>query len=258
MYFDSHAHYDFEPFDGDRDKILKEILPAAGVSRVLNIGTNMGSCAASVALAQQYEYIYASVGVHPHNAIKINDTDINKLADMTLEPKVVAIGEIGLDYHYNFSPPDVQLKRFKQQLELAIDLQMPVIIHCREAHDDMLEILTSYRAGELTGGVLHCFSGDVAIAQKYLNLGWHLGIGGVVTYKNAQSLRDVVAAAPHDRILIETDCPYLTPEPNRGKRNDSTHLTAIANKIAEIWNINHDEVADITTKNTTRLFGVSL
>jgi len=256
MYFDSHAHYDFKPFDEDRDKLLGEFLPKTGVDLILNVGTSMNSCQSSIELAKKYDYIYASVGIHPHNAKDIVDDDIGKLADMTLEPKVVAIGEIGLDYHYDFSPRDVQRKRFEEQLQLALDLQLPVIVHCREAHDDVLAILKNSHAGELVGGVLHCFSGNATIAQKYFNLGWHVGVGGVVTYKNAGSLREVVAMTPKERLLIETDCPYLSPEPCRGGRNDSSYLKHIAQKIADIWNLPHDEVARISLDNAKNLFRI--
>jgi len=257
MYFDSHAHYDFKPFDEDRDKLLGQVLPAAGVELILNVGTNMKSCRDSINLAKKYDYIYASVGIHPHNVKDMDKDGIQQLADMTLEPKVVAIGEIGLDYHYDFSPRDIQRKRFEEQLQLALDLQLPVIVHCREAHDDVLSILKNSGAGEKVGGVLHCFSGDAALAQKYFNLGWHIGIGGVVTYKNAGSLRDVAAMTPQERLLIETDCPYLSPEPCRGGRNDSSYLKHIVEKIAGIWGISHDKAAEISTNNAKRLFNIN-
>jgi len=194
------------------------------------------------------------VGVHPHYARQITKGDIQRLADMTLDPRVVAVGEIGLDYHYDHSPRDVQRDRFKEQLQMALELQLPLIIHCRDAEEDMMEILTKSRAGELVGGVLHCFAGDVAAAQKYIGMGWHIGVGGVVTYKNAQKLRDVVAATPHDRLLVETDCPYLSPEPHRGQRNDSQNLRHIVNQIAQIWDLSHEESAKITTENAKNLF----
>jgi len=254
MYFDTHAHYDFEQFDKDRDELLGQLLPAAGVSQILNVGTTVAGSAASIALANKYDYIHATVGVHPHYASKIKDGDIQRLADMTLDPKVLAIGEIGLDYHYDYSPRDVQQARFKEQLQLALKLQLPLIIHCREAEEDMYEILKKSRAGELVGGVLHCFAGNVVSAQKFLNLGWHIGIGGVVTYKNAHSLREVVAVTPHDRLLIETDCPYLTSEPYRRQRNDSSNLKHNVEKIAQIRDIAHSDAAQMSTQNAKKLF----
>jgi TatD DNase family protein len=256
MYFETHCHYDFKQYNSDRREILA-LLPGAGVEYMLNIGTTLAGSLASVKLAQEYDYIYATVGFHPHYSKEFKDGDIEKLADMTLEPKVVGIGEIGLDFHYDFSPRDVQRRRFKEQLRLALDLQLPLVIHSREAEAETLEILTASRAGELVGGIMHCFSSGPAIAQKYLNMGWHIGVGGVVTYKNAAALREVVAITPHNRLVIETDCPYLSPDPKRGQRNDSRYLYYIAEKIAEIWGISHDEVAQITKDNAKRLFGIS-
>jgi len=256
MYFDSHAHYGGSKYKDDRDELLDRLLPEAGVSYVLNVGSHMGDSRSNIELVAKYDYIYATVGVHPHYAKDITDEDIGTLADLTLEPKVVGIGEIGLDYFHNFSPKDVQQIRFEQQLQLALELDLPAVIHCRDSEEDVMAILRNSRAGETIGGVLHCFSGNVASAQKYLELGWHLGISGVVTYKNAGTLRDVVAHTPKERLLIETDCPYLAPEPHRGTRNDSRNLYHITEKIAEIWNMPHSEVAKITTDNAKKLFKI--
>ncbi|MDR2166437.1 MAG: TatD family hydrolase [Clostridiales bacterium] len=257
MYFETHCHYDFKQYNDDRREVLAG-LPAAGVSYALNIGTTLAGSRASVALAREYDYIYATVGFHPHNAKEMREGDIDILADLALDPKVVGIGEIGLDFHYDFSPRDVQRARFKEQLQLALDLQLPLVIHSREAEAETLKILEESRAGELVGGIMHCFSAGPATAQKYLNLGWHIGVGGVVTYKNAAALREVVAITPHNRLVIETDCPYLSPEPKRGSRNDSANLRYIAEKIAEIWNVPQEEVAKITTDNAKRLFGINI
>jgi len=256
MYFETHAHYDFKQFNDDRDELLARILPDFGISHIINVGTSMRSSRDGLALANKYDYIYATLGVHPHNAKDIGDGDIDKLADMALDPKVVAIGEIGLDFYYDHSPRDIQIKRFKQMLGLGIDLDMPLVIHCRDAEQETFDILKESRAGERVGGVMHCFSHNAMRAQKYFELGWHIGVGGVVTYKNAQILRDVVAITPRERLLLETDCPYLSPDPNRGKRNDSCNLQHIAEKIAEIWDTTPEEVARVTTENAKRLFRI--
>jgi len=175
---------------------------------------------------------------------------------MAKNPKVVAIGEIGLDFHYNFSPQDTQIYRFKQMLKLAIDLKMPTVIHSRDAEEETFKILKESKAGEKIGGILHCYSYDASRAKQYIELGWHISVGGVVTYKKTEQLQQVVATIPKDRLVLETDCPYLSPEPNRGKRNDSTNLTHIATKIAQIWNATPEEVAQITMQNAKRLFGI--
>jgi len=256
MYFETHSHYDFEQYDKDRDQLLDDTLPKAGIDYILNIGTSMKTSRTTLELAQKYPYVYATLGFHPHNAKDLRYRDLEIIAKMSQDPNVVAIGEIGLDYHYDHSPRDVQRKRFEEQLDLALDLQLPVIIHCREAAEDAFKILSSSGAGEKVGGVMHCFSSGVAEAQKYLDLGWHIGVGGVVTYKSAPTLREVVEITPRGRLLLETDCPYLSPDPNRGQRNDSRNLIYIAEKVAEIWGTTKEDVANITTENAKRLFKI--
>jgi len=257
MYFDTHAHYDFKPFNEDRHELLEKTLPEAGVGLILNVGTDMQSSRASIKLANTYDYIYATVGFHPHYAKDMKDDDLQTLADLcTKFPKIVAIGEIGLDFFHNFSPKDVQIRRFKQQLDLALQLKMPVVIHCREADDEVFDILKKSDAGELVGGVFHCYAGSVSRARQLVELGWHIGVGGVVTYKKSDMLREVVATTPKDRVVIETDCPYLAPEPHRGGRNDSRNLAYIAAKIAQIWDTTADEAANITTQNAKILFKI--
>jgi len=256
MYFETHSHYDFEHYDSDRDQLLGQTLPEAGIEYILNIGTSMKTSRTTLELAQKYDYIYAALGFHPHNAKDLRYRDLEIIAKMAEDPKVVAIGEIGLDYHYDHSPRDVQREQFQAQLDLALDLGLPVVIHCREAAEDTMKILSASGAGAKVGGVMHCFSSGVAEAQKYLDMGWHIGVGGVVTYKNAPTLREVVEITPKDRLLIETDCPYLSPDPNRGQRNDSRNLVYIAEKIAGIWGTTKEEVAKITTQNAKNLFNI--
>lgn len=253
MYFETHAHYDFGKFDQDRDRLFTKLLPEAGVSRIINIGINIESSRESIAMTKKYDYVYASIGFHPNDTDSMQDGDIDILRQMTKEPKVVAIGEIGLDYHYKHCKK-TQKKCFEEQLELAFEAGLPLIIHARDSHEDVYETLKSCKAGEKTGGVMHCFSASPEMAEKYVEMGFYIGIGGVVTYKSAASLREVVEVIPKNRLLIETDCPYLSPEPNRGKRNDSRNLRYIVDKISDIWGTSHEETAKISFDNAVRLF----
>jgi len=256
MYFDTHCHYDFKQFDDDRDELLGKVLPDFGVDYVLNAGCNIKTSRAGIGLAQKYSYVYASVGFHPHNAKELKEGDISRLGDMAKDAKVVAIGEIGLDYHYDFSPCDVQRDVFISQLDLAQQLGLPVIVHCREADDDVYEILLTRKMS--VGGVLHCFSGDAELAKKYVAMGFYIGVGGVVTYKNAAKLHKVVESVPINSLLIETDCPYLSPEPRRSKRNDSQNLRYISEKIGNILEIPFEKVAEATKQNALKLFKISV
>jgi len=253
MYFETHTHYDFNKFDHDRDELFSKLLPEAGVSRIINIGINTESSKASIEFAKKYDYIYASIGFHPNDTDSMKDGDIDILRQMTKEPKVVAIGEIGLDYHYEHCKK-TQKKCFEEHLELAFEKGLPVIIHARDSHEDVYSILKESGAGKKVGGVMHCFSASAEMAVKYIEMGFHIGVGGVVTYKNGGSLREVVEIVPKNRLLIETDCPYLSPEPNRGKRNDSRNLRYIIDKISDIWGMSHEETAGITYDNAVTLF----
>ena len=255
MYFESHAHYDQPAFDDDRDILLGNILPSAGISHIINIGSSMTSSRRCVDLTARFDYVYASVGVHPHNANDMADDDLEELAQMAAHPKITAIGEIGLDFHYDFSPRDVQRRRFANQLELAAQLAMPVIIHSREADDEVYEIIRAH-SSRLVGGVIHCFPGDLVLARKYVEMGFLIGISGIVTYKNAAITQDTARGLPLSAILLETDCPYLSPIPNRGKRNDSRNLAYIAQMIAQLRGISADEVAEETAENAKRLFNI--
>jgi len=250
MYFDTHAHYCDKQFNEDREELI-ESMPGSGISLILNAGSSIRSSKLSLELADKYPFIYASVGVHPHDAKSMTDETVSELEKMLSHPKAVAVGEIGLDYHYDFSPRDVQKKRFREQLELARHLKLPVIIHEREALQDTLDLVCRYK--DLTG-VFHCFSGSWETAKIILDLGWYISFTGVVTFKNARRALEVVEKMPADRIMLETDCPYMAPEPKRGKRNSSLYLPFIAEKIANIRKLTTEQVAQLTTENGKRFF----
>jgi len=250
MFFDTHAHYCDKRFNADRDEILTG-MPDAGISLILNSGSSLRSSIVSLELADKYSFIFASVGIHPHDSKSMDDNTVSELEKLLLHPKAVAVGEIGLDYHYDFSPRDVQKKRFREQLELARRLNYPVIIHEREALNDTLDIIREFK--DLCG-VLHCFSGSLETAKIVLDLGWYLSFTGVITFKNTRRALEVIEKMPADRIMLETDCPYLSPEPKRGQRNSSLYLPFIAEKVAEVRNIPVQEVAELTTENGKRFF----
>lgn len=249
MYFDFHAHYDDSKFDPDRSNLLKQ-LPTQEVRGIINSGSCINSSYESVKIAESYPYVYASVGVHPHEVHKMKDADLSILEELASHKKVVAIGEIGLDYHYDYSPRDVQQKWFTNQLALAKKLNMPVVIHSREASQDTLNII---KDSGIKSGALHCYSGHLPMALEYIRMGFYISLGGVVTYKNAQKTKEVAAGIPLNRLLIETDAPYLSPVPFRGKRNDSSRLSFIAEEIANIRNITKEEVASAALKNAENL-----
>ena len=256
---DTHAHLDFSKFNADRPEVIARAR-AAGVATIVNVGTDLFSSRRAVGLAEEYEAVYAAVGVHPHGAKKLDGATLGELRELAQKPKVVAVGEIGLDYFRNLSPPDAQRRAFQAQLAWAAKLGKPVIIHDRDAHDEILNVLTKWAAGlgnsALTGrlGVLHTFSGDLEMARKAVDLGFYISISGPVTYRNARQLPDIVRALPLDRLLVETDCPYLAPEPYRGKRNEPAHTRLVAQRIAELKGIPFDDLARATTANARRLF----
>ena len=255
MIFDTHAHYDDEAFDQDREAVLQRIRED-GVGMIADIGADIASSKKAMELSEQYNFIYAVVGVHPSEVEPMQPSDIAWLREMAKKPKVVAIGEIGLDYHYEEPERELQKKWFKAQLELAKEVKLPVSIHSREAAQDTLTIMQQMDMQE-TGGVIHCFSYGWEMAKIYLDMGFYLGIGGVVTFKNAKKLKEVVQKAPLERIVLETDGPYLAPEPFRGKRNMSSYLTYVAEKIAELKKITPEEVIQITEQNAKRLYHIS-
>ena len=252
MYFDTHAHYCDKRFNEDRDELLGSMIDS-GISLILNAGSSLRTSKFSLELADKYPFIYASVGVHPHDAKSMTADTVSELGRLLSHPKAMAVGEIGLDYHYDFSPRDVQRMRFREQLELARRLDKPVIIHEREALQDTLDIVRDF--GDLTG-VFHCFSGSRETAKTVLDMGWYLSFTGIVTFKNARRALEVLEIMPADRIMLETDCPYMAPEPMRGKRNSSLYLPYIAEKIAEVRGVSAEEVAVTTMENGKRFLGI--
>jgi TatD DNase family protein len=252
MYFDTHAHYDDEKFDNDRYEIL-DLLPENGVELVVNAASDLVSAEKSIILAARYDYIYAAVGVHPHEAKTFDLNTISKLRELSRHKKVVAIGEIGLDYHYDYSPREEQRRALCAQMELAQELGMPVIIHNRKAHEDIMKAIKAFPGVK---GVFHCYSGSLEMAREIIDLGWYISFTGSITFKNAKRAPEIVAWLPEDRIMIETDCPYLTPVPKRGERNDSRNLPLIASAVGRIRGITSEEAARLTLENGRRFFGI--
>lgn len=255
MLFDSHCHLDAEQFDADRD-IMIAALPGQGIHACLTCGSDLASSKASLNLAERYAFVYAAAGIHPHEVSKASVNAVDLVATMLLRDKVVALGEIGLDFHYDFSPRDIQEVFLIRQLDLAYELKKPVVLHVREAHGVMLDILRQ-RKGRLPSGVLHCFSGSAQSAAEYQELGYYISFAGSLTFKNAQKLRQAAVAVSLDRLLIETDSPYLSPVPFRGKRNDPSRVAEVCRVLAEIREMPSDEMAHITCRNACTLFGLS-
>ena len=255
---DTHTHLDDARFDGDRDTVLARAREV-GVETLITIGCDLPTSRAAVDMADRYPFIYATVGVHPHEVKQIGDSWYDDLRRLAQHPKVVAYGEIGLDYHYNYSPPKLQRDRFREQICVARELGLPIVVHTREAQEDTIKILKEEKGSEV-GGVFHCFSGDAGLAKDALDLGFFLSFSGVITFQNATRLRDIARTVPMDRILVETDCPYLTPVPHRGKRNEPAYVKFVAEKIAELRNstepISVEEIGGITSQNARRLFKI--
>lgn len=251
--FDTHAHYDNEAFDADREELINS-LPSLGVKAVVNASSDIDTARAGIALADRYDYIWAAVGIHPHEAGNAPHNALEILRSLSEKPRVVAIGEIGLDYHYDYSPRDRQLYWFEKQLEFACLYGKPVIIHDREAHEDTLNLLKKYRPQ----GVVHCFSGSAQTAREVLSLGMYVGLGGAVTFKNAKKPVEVAAMLPIERLVLETDAPYMTPVPFRGKRCHSGHIAHTAKRIAEIRGMQVEELLIKTCENACRLYGIDL
>lgn len=252
MLFDTHAHYYAEQFDPDRDEVLSA-LPAANVGLVLCPGCDLESSHQSIVLAEQYPFLYAAAGVHPEDALGLPDDWLEQVEAMTRHPKVKAVGEIGLDYYWQEVPRALQKEVFRAQLALAQRLDMPVIVHDREAHGDSLAIVKEFPG---VRGVFHCYSGSVEDAKTLIKLGWHLSFTGTITFKNARKAPEVIAAVPLDRIMVETDAPYMAPTPYRGKRCDSRYVYRMAETIAQIKGLTTQEVEEATTENGKRLFGI--
>ena len=250
MYFESHAHYDDERFDEDRDTLLASF-PAEGIETVVNASSDIKSSKASIALSEKYPFFYSAVGVHPHEVENITEADIDELRELSKHPKVVAIGEIGLDYYYDLSPRDLQRHWFKRQLELADELKMPVIIHSRDAAQECFDIIKN---SNVRNGVIHCYSGSAEMAEEYIKMGFYIGVGGSLTFKNNKKGVETVERIPIEKILIETDSPYLAPVPYRGKRNDSRLLKYVVERISQIKNIPENDICNITKNNAQNLF----
>ena len=253
LLFDTHAHYDDEQFDADRDALLAS-MPESGVGLIVDPGCDLPSSRRAIALAERFPHVYAAVGYHPENCAPYTDADLDVLRELAKHPKVVAIGEIGLDYYWAENPPrEFQQTVFRRQLALAQELDLPVIVHDREAHADSLAIVREFPA---VRGVFHCFSGSVEMARELWKLGWYVGFDGPVTYKNARKTVEVALEAPPDRILLETDSPYMAPVPVRGTRNDSRNVRYIAEKLAQLRGMETDALIALTAENGKRLFNI--
>lgn len=252
MIIDTHAHYDDESFDIDRDDLLTG-MKGRGVERIVTVGADIATSKAAIELTKKYPFVYGAIGVHPSDVTELDEEKIAWLLEMSREDKIVAIGEIGLDYHYDEPLPEVQKKWFIRQLALAREAGLPVIIHSRDAAEDTLQIMQENHAEEL-GGVVHCFSYSLEMAKEYVKMGFYIGLGGVCTFKNAKKVKKVAAEIPLEKIVLETDCPYLAPEPNRGKRNDSANLIYVAREIAALRGISEEEVIRQTRDNACRLY----
>lgn len=254
MIFESHAHYEDEAFDIDREELLDR-LPKEGIEYVVDICSDVSSIDRVLSLAERYPFIYAAVGIHPEAAKELSEEKFAWLREKALHSKNLAIGEIGLDYYWDTTDRSTQKIWFERQIELARELELPLVIHSRDAANDTWEMLKSARADQL-GAIIHCFSYGVEQARQYLNMGFYLGIGGVLTFNNARKLKEVVAYAPLEQLVLETDCPYLAPVPYRGKRNDSTYLTYVAKEIANLKQIDYDTVVKVTAENAKRFYRV--
>ena len=249
MIIDSHAHYDDEAFEEDRDNLLQS-MQSNGIEKIINVGANIKGSKTSIALSEQYPFIYAAVGVHPSDTEELDEEKIAWLKEVSKKEKVIAIGEIGLDYYWPEPDRKIQKKWFIRQMELAQEVNLPVIIHSRDAAQDTIEILKQFPAN----GVIHCYSYTKESAKEFLKMGYYFGIGGVLTFKNAKKLKEAVMEIPIERILLETDSPYLAPEPNRGKRNSSLNIPYVVKELAQLKGISEEEVINITTENTKKLF----
>lgn len=254
MIFESHAHYDDKQFDLDREELLSS-MKDHGIETIINVGSDFAACERTIALTEQYEFVYGAIGIHPSDISDLNEEVWEWLREKSQLPKVAAIGEIGLDYYWDKDEEVKRMQRywFCRQLELAREVGLPVIIHSRDAAQDTLKLMKGIHAEQIPG-VIHCFSYSPELAEEYVKMGYYIGIGGVVTFKNAKKLKEVAAQIPLERILLETDCPYLAPEPNRGKRNSSLNLPFVAQEIAGLRGISQEEVIKAARENARRLF----
>lgn len=253
MIFDTHAHYDDKQFDEDRDELLNS-MPDAGVGAIVNVGASLNGCRRAVELARKYPFVYAAVGIHPDDVGLLDEKLFAELESLCQEDKVAAVGEIGLDYYWDAESHELQKKWFIRQLELARRLKLPVNIHSRDAAEDTFQIMKEY--GQGLKGIIHCFSGSKELAEEYVKLGFHIGVGGVVTFKNGKKLKRVVESVPLEAIVLETDCPYLAPEPYRGKRNHSGYIKYTAEEIARLKGVSYEEVIRVTEENARQVYGL--
>jgi len=254
MIFDTHAHYDDEAFNEDREKLIDEI-SRSEIRKIVNVGANLATSKNSVDLSEKYDFFYAAVGVHPDDAAEVTEEGIERLRELAKGKKVVAVGEIGLDYYWNKDNSGLQKTAFKRQIELARELSLPIIVHSRDAAADTMDILHETDAGNL-GGVIHCFSYSPEIALESVKMGFYIGIGGVVTFKNAKKIKESVEAIPLEKIVLETDCPYLAPDPFRGKRNSSLYLEYVVKEIARLKGIDENTVMEQTFKNALNMYNI--
>lgn len=254
MLFDTHTHYDDNRFNEDRHEVIERV-HEEGVSYLVNASSNMNSVKMGLDLTKKYPFIYTAVGIHPHHADEVTDETLELLYELACCDKVVGIGEIGLDYYYNFSPKEVQKKAFSKQINIAKELLLPIIVHNRDSHEDTLKIIKNEKAKKV-GGVFHCYSGSAEMVKEILDNDFYISFAGPITFKNSKKAPKVISCVPTDRLLVETDCPYLTPEPFRGKRNDSRYIKYIIKKMAEIKGFTYEEMAVITRENAKKLFKI--
>lgn len=252
MIFETHAHYDDPAFDRDRDRLLA-LLKDEGIAPIVNIGASIETTKSTVELAHRYDHVYAAIGVHPSDCGDLTEKDIEWLKDLSSDEKVVAIGEIGLDYHYDEPDREIQKKWFIRQLELARETSLPIVVHSRDAAQDTYEIIKDFRGSR---GVIHCFSYSAELAREYVKMGYYIGVGGVVTFKNGRKLHEVVKEIPLESIVVETDAPYLSPEPYRGRRNSSAFIPYIIERIADLKNVSYETVERVVYENAVDLYKV--
>ncbi|RFB10965.1 TatD family deoxyribonuclease [Bacillus sp. HNG] len=254
MLIDTHAHLNAIQYQEDLEEVIERAL-SEGVERIVVVGFDRETITRAIELADQYEFIYATIGWHPVDAIDMTDEDLTWIEELSAHPKVVALGEMGLDYHWDKSPKDIQKEVFRKQIALAKKVRLPIIIHNREATADIIEILQEENASEV-GGIMHCFTGSIEVAKQCIDMNFYISFGGPVTFKNAKKPKEVAAEIPLDRLLIETDCPYLTPHPFRGKRNEPSYVKYVAEQIAELKGVSFEEIAQKTSDNAMRFFGI--
>ncbi|WP_394581585.1 TatD family hydrolase [Cytobacillus firmus] len=255
MFFDTHAHLNAEQYNEDLQEVIDRAL-SEGISNIVVVGFDRLTIEKAMELTEKYEFIYASVGWHPVDAIDMTEEDLLWIEELSSHPKVVALGEMGLDYYWDKSPKDIQKEVFRKQIRLAKKVKLPIVIHNRDATADIVEILKEEGAGEV-GGIMHCFSGSPEIAQECVDMNFYISLGGPVTFKNAKKPKEVADVIPLEKLLIETDCPYLTPHPHRGKRNEPSYVKLVAEQIAGIKGLSTEEVAQATTENAKKLFGIN-